>query len=184
MTIYDKDPQQRLEDGELLSEVIVAKAVSLIEPPSDSLWSDPPNETSRVLALRAALERDGFAIVDRAVRRALPGELGIAAAEDATTQLLKGGPFPLSLGHLEQALDAHSRGDWAAANSQIRSFYSAGEIDAKPPYNDNCRLAGAYGNGRRNGSGPGSALATRAGLYHFGWKSVRPPGLQPAPFRA
>ena len=36
MTVYDKDPDQRLGEGELLSEVIVAKAVSFIEPPSDT----------------------------------------------------------------------------------------------------------------------------------------------------
>ena len=52
-------------------------------------------------------------------------ELGIAAAEDEVTRLLKVGPFPTSRGHLDQALDAHGRGDWAAANSQIRSFYES-----------------------------------------------------------
>src|SRR3989442_7410607 len=125
MTVYDKDPDQRLGEGELLSEVIVAKAVSFIEPPSEYAWSEPQAELPRIMALRSALARDGYTIVDRTIRRMLPVELGIAAAEDETTRLLKTGPFPTSRGHLEQALDAHGRGDWAAANSQIRSFYES-----------------------------------------------------------
>lgn len=28
----------------------------------------------------------------------------------------------MPLGHLDQAIDAHTRGDWAAANSQIRTY--------------------------------------------------------------
>ena len=86
-------------------------------------WSEPRDELPRIKALRSALARDGYTIVDRTIRRTLPVELGLAAAEDETTRLLKTGPFPTSRGHLEQALDAHGRGDWAAANSQIRSFY-------------------------------------------------------------
>jgi hypothetical protein len=125
MTIYDKDPDQRLDDGELLSEAIVAKAAAFIPPTPDFEWSAPPEEGPQIIALRAALARDGFTVVNGAIRSTLPIELGIAAAEDETTRMLKSGPFPVSRGHLEQALDAHDRGDLAAANSQTRAFYES-----------------------------------------------------------
>ena len=56
------------------------------------------------------------------LRAALPGEVDLPAADDEVHQLLKKFGFNVPLGHLEQAIDAHTRGDWAAANSQIRTF--------------------------------------------------------------
>lgn len=35
---------------------------------------------------------------------------------------MKGRGFERSLGHLNQAVSGHGRGDWAAANSQLRTF--------------------------------------------------------------
>ncbi len=49
MTVYDKDPDQRLEDRQLLGEVIVTKAVSFVQPP-EFAWSDELK--SRCCALR------------------------------------------------------------------------------------------------------------------------------------
>ena len=37
-------------------------------------------------------------------------------------QLLKSFGFTTPLGHLDQAIEAHTRGDWAACNSQLRTF--------------------------------------------------------------
>jgi hypothetical protein len=56
------------------------------------------------------------------LRAALPGEVDLPAADDEVHQLLKQFGFAVPLGHLDQAIDAHTRGDWAAANSQIRTF--------------------------------------------------------------
>jgi hypothetical protein len=56
------------------------------------------------------------------LRAALPGEVDLPAADDEVHQLLKQFGFNVPLGHLDQAIDAHTRGDWAAANSQIRTF--------------------------------------------------------------
>lgn len=56
------------------------------------------------------------------LRAALPGEVDLPAADDEVHQLLKQLGFVVPLGHLDQAIDAHTRGDWAAANSQIRTF--------------------------------------------------------------
>jgi hypothetical protein len=46
-------------------------------------------------------------------------------AENETTRLLQKHGFETAKGHLDQALDAHGRGDWAAANSQIRTYFDA-----------------------------------------------------------
>lgn len=56
------------------------------------------------------------------LRAALPGDVDLPAADDEVHQLLKQFDFQVPLGHLNQAIDAHTRGDWAAANSQIRTF--------------------------------------------------------------
>lgn len=56
------------------------------------------------------------------LRAALPGEVDLPAADDEVHQLLKKFGFNVPLGHLDQAIDAHTRGDWAAANSQMRTF--------------------------------------------------------------
>lgn len=56
------------------------------------------------------------------LRAALPEEIDLPAADDEVHQLLKHFGFHVPLGHLDQAIAAHTRGDWAAANSQIRSF--------------------------------------------------------------
>lgn len=83
------------------------------------------------------------------LRAALPGEVDLPAADDEVHQLLKHFRFTVSLGHLDQAIGAHTRGDWAAANSQIRTFLEgllsdiASHIDqqesAELASSENCR---------------------------------------------
>lgn len=125
--MYDSDPAQKLADGEYLSEFVVETAASYVpEPQPEYAWAVSSEETSRMKLIRvfkAALERDGFTVVSRKLRRILPVELGVAAAEDEITRMLSNPTFEVSRGHLAQALDSHGRGNWAAANSQIRSFY-------------------------------------------------------------
>jgi hypothetical protein len=122
----DWEPNRVLADGELLSEVIVERAVSHVPPPSPQhSWSDPVEESPVLKAFRLALERDGYTVVDRKLRQVLPVEMGIADAENEISRMLAAPAFQTSRGHLSQALDAHGRGDWAAANSQTRAFYEA-----------------------------------------------------------
>ncbi|NTZ72601.1 hypothetical protein FCI59_14875 [Pseudomonas protegens] len=56
------------------------------------------------------------------LRAALPGDIHLPDDDDEVHQLLKHFEFVVPHGHLDQAIEAHTRGDWAAANSQIRSF--------------------------------------------------------------
>jgi len=86
------------------------------------------HETSTQGRFLRGLALDGYVVSwdedsrEPLLRAALPGEVDLPAADDEVHQLLKQFGFRVPLGHLDQAIDAHTRGDWAAANSQIRSF--------------------------------------------------------------
>lgn len=79
-------------------------------------------------ALARGVARDGYvAAFDEESRRptlraALPEELGLPAVDDEVHELLKHFGFSEPLGHLGQGIEAHARGDWAAANAQFRAF--------------------------------------------------------------
>ena len=85
-----------------------------------------------------------------------PGSVGqvavtadLPACDDEIQQLLKQFGFAVPLGHLDQAIDAHFRSDWAAANSQIRSFLEGlvsdiahriePQLKGQSPAANNCR---------------------------------------------
>lgn len=69
-----------------------------------------------------ALERDGYELTDVGVRRVLPKELAMLATENKLVAILRARGFIVALGHYEQAIAAHGRGEWAAANAQLRTF--------------------------------------------------------------
>jgi hypothetical protein len=74
-------------------------------------------------ALLRSIERDGFIIDENGVlRRALPEVIDLPAADDEVHILLDRHRFATTKGHLDQAIRAHSEGNWAAANSQFRTF--------------------------------------------------------------
>ena len=76
----------------------------------------------------SGLKRDGFLLVkdedDRTfqLQRMLPEVADLPAASDDVNMHLEKHGFEVPLGHLCQAINAHSRGDWAASNSQLRTF--------------------------------------------------------------
>lgn len=115
-------PMQVVEtvDGNVtLSEAVVREAAQLAKQHYQS--------TLQTNLLRA-LARDGYIISWNAddgeaqLRAALPNEVDLPATDDEVRQLLKHFQFSTPLGHLGQAIEAHTRGDWAAANSQLRTF--------------------------------------------------------------
>lgn len=69
-----------------------------------------------------SLERDGFELNDDGLRRILPDILPIAEQEDQILSLIDKFGFVVAKGHYEQAISAHARGEWAAANAQLRTF--------------------------------------------------------------
>lgn len=52
----------------------------------------------------------------------MPDFVDLPSADDEVHQLLSRYDFEVPLGHLDQAIDAHARGQHASANAQIRTF--------------------------------------------------------------
>lgn len=108
-----------LEGPVTLAEAAVREAV---------LVTVPPPATAEQERFLRGLALDGYVVSwdpdtrSPSIRAALPGNVNLPAADDEVHQLLKQFGFTVPLGHLDQAIDAHTRGDWAAANSQIRTF--------------------------------------------------------------
>lgn len=105
-----------LEGRMTLGEAVVREAVRLMQPRYD----DPLQQN-----FARGLSRDGFVLTGdlaRPIRAALPSEIQLPEADDEVHKLLRHFGFLTPLGHLDQAIDAHTRGDWAACNSQLRTF--------------------------------------------------------------
>ena len=70
-----------------------------------------------------ALARDGFTLEDDGtLRRALPCIADLPRADDEVHTLLDELNMETAKGHLDQAIENHSQGNWAAANGQLRTF--------------------------------------------------------------
>ncbi len=107
-------------DGALtLAEAFVREAVGLCRKDSDDFLQG---------RLERGLARDGYVIawgewsVLPTLRAALPQEIDLPATDDEVRVLLKQFGFTTAAGHLDQAIQTHTRGEWAAANAQLRTF--------------------------------------------------------------
>jgi hypothetical protein len=69
-----------------------------------------------------ALKKDGYELTESSVRKSLPSKIPLAESEDNLVKILKKRNLNIALGHYEQAIAAHGRGEWAAANAQLRTF--------------------------------------------------------------
>lgn len=69
-----------------------------------------------------SLKRDGYTITNVTLVSLLPEELIEANVENELFRLLKKYSFKTAMGHLEQAIENHSNGNWAGANGQFRTF--------------------------------------------------------------
>ncbi|HCE6774739.1 hypothetical protein AO961_32535 [Pseudomonas aeruginosa] len=107
-------------DGPMtLAESAVRAAVEMTVP---GYGSPEQGRLLRGLALDGYVVTHDSSTQAPLLRAALPDEVDLPAIDDELHQLLKRLGFSTALGHLNQAIDAHTRGDWAAANSQIRTF--------------------------------------------------------------
>ena len=96
--------------GSNLWDAIVEEAVSLPKPKHSS-------------SLINALARDGFTLADDGtLRRAHPCIADLPRADDEVHVLLEELRMDTAKGHLDQAIENHSQGNWAAANAQLRTF--------------------------------------------------------------
>lgn len=74
-------------------------------------------------ALAHSLKLNGYSISNNGkLTTILPTSTPLATKQTEVESLIKNFGFSTAEGHLNQALSAHTRGDWAAANSQMRSF--------------------------------------------------------------
>jgi hypothetical protein len=120
----DAHPELRCDDDGLLGDVLVEKAILLLPPSKPEYpWQQPRELSGAQQAFIRSLDLDGFMIAEGALRRTLPAELELPQAEDEVTRLLKKHGFMTPKGHLDQALAAHGRGEWASANGQLRTFF-------------------------------------------------------------
>jgi len=78
--------------------------------------------TGQHTELEKCLGRDGYILTNEVLRRNIPSQIPIVEQEDELILLLEKYHFDTAKGHYEQAISAHSRNDWAAANAQLRSF--------------------------------------------------------------
>ena len=70
-----------------------------------------------------ALARDGFTLTDEGIlRKTLPPEADLPTADDELHALLDEFGMDTAKGHFDQAIENHTRGNWAAANGQLRTF--------------------------------------------------------------
>jgi len=113
------DVLDTIEGPMTLGEAVVREATQIAQPGSTF--------GAHVIFLRG-LARDGFALVPgshgtgASIRAAMPDEIQLPQTDDEVHHLLKHFRFTTPLGHLVQAIDAHARADWAACNSQLRTF--------------------------------------------------------------
>jgi hypothetical protein len=108
------NPEARGPNGANLTIEVVEYALRHYFRP-DSFAKDHPE-------LALSLERDGFELTSKGVRRKLPGLIPIAEQEDELISLLDEFGFDVAKGHYQLAVTAHGRGEWASANAQLRSF--------------------------------------------------------------
>jgi hypothetical protein len=117
------DPVETVDGPRHLGELIVEEAVKHWPQ-----YGDPSDAQER---LRRGLAGNGFELSQAAasqpfkLRRCLPASIDLPAADDEVHALLRELSLSTPLGHLDQAIAAHTRGDWAAANGQIRAFMIA-----------------------------------------------------------
>jgi len=107
-------------DGTMtLAEAVVREAVRLIKPGSTSGGPPTLDRRGAPAGYVVTFECRG---IDPLLRAALPDEIELPAMDDEVHQLLKSFQFTTPLGHLDHSIEAHTRGDWAACNSQLRTF--------------------------------------------------------------
>jgi hypothetical protein len=108
-----------IEGAMTLAEAVVRAAIEIAIDHPDHL---------RSVTLMRGLARDGFTVSTDTygqrpkLRASLPQDVSLPETDDEVHILLRGFHFVQTLSHLDQAIQAHMRGDWAATNAQLRTF--------------------------------------------------------------
>lgn len=111
----DAHPDHETPDGREIAAAIVEEALAAGPGASED------EELNR------ALNRDGYVIAASGneglvLQAMMPPVADLATASDEIHVLLDKLGMQTAKGHLDQAIDNHGRGQWAAANAQLRTF--------------------------------------------------------------
>ncbi|GCD12767.1 hypothetical protein Ctaglu_43900 [Clostridium tagluense] len=98
-------------------EDIINKAIS-----NDYYFHSNTSEFINYPQLRRLLLKDGFVIDDGKLLRTFDTDIDFNNNETLLENLLNKHNFDIAKGHYNQASNAFNRGDWAACNSQLRSY--------------------------------------------------------------
>ena len=116
-------PTHKDQKGRQLSTTAVEALVeAAIESCCDGGCFDQEVFWENYIEIGNTLHRDGFTLNNGELQKTMPEVLEIPEAADEVHDLLAKYGFSTSVGHLDQAIAAHTRGDWAAANAQLRAF--------------------------------------------------------------
>jgi hypothetical protein len=112
--LFLRDNSEVEFDGRLIRDLVVETAVRYLRR---------NHRRAGATEFINSLSRDGYIISEEGeLRRALPAVADLPAADDEVHALLRQYNLAIPLGHLDQAIEAHTRSDWAAANGQLRTF--------------------------------------------------------------
>ena len=109
-----KNLQAKAPNGTLLAQAIIEHLVLTRCQDCDPAELFPE--------LVNSLDHDGYNLDRNGLRAKLPSELPLVKEENELINVLDRYGYSVAKGHYEQAVAAHTRGDWAASNSQLRSF--------------------------------------------------------------
>ena len=103
-----RNPGYETEDGTDLWDAVVEAGAQLADPE----WA---------VGFVRALARDGYVLTEeRTIRATLPEVADLPGADDEVHALLDELGLATAKGHLDQAVENHARGNWAAANGELR----------------------------------------------------------------
>lgn len=129
--IFNKELLMRIDQLILTREGQMTRGEAFIRE-AVRLMSQSPDRYKLQSLYERCLALDGFVVSWEEgecgagsppwLRRGMPELVDLPAGDDQVHQVLQRYGFARSQGHLDQAIDAHTRGDWAAANAQIRTF--------------------------------------------------------------
>lgn len=98
-------------------EDVISNAV-----PNTFHFDDNSNEFNQYPQLRRLLLKDGFVIKDGQLIRTFDTDFDYSKNETLLEKLLNEHQLEVAKGHYNQASNAFNRGDWAACNSQLRTY--------------------------------------------------------------
>jgi hypothetical protein len=125
MGVYDEDPDRLVDGGDSIQNAVVERAASLVRHDLEFEEDGAPPWYVNQQEFCRRLEVDGFVISSGKLRASLPDDADLPVTQDELYRFLTKHKLSMALGHLDQALDAHAKGKWASANSQIRTFFDA-----------------------------------------------------------